>query len=82
LNSAFKLMIIGRWSELILFAILQLVYGIRSADAMLMSGAVDAKCVTLVGRSSLMIPHVCPVMVSARELPLVSLVASECQSSL
>lgn len=52
----------------------------RLEETILTSGAVEARLVTLVGKSSFIMPQVRPVMVSARAVPLVSFVASECQS--
>ncbi len=53
---AVRLIEIGRWSELSLFSILQVLVGMRLGEARLMSGAVEAVLVTLVGKSSFMIP--------------------------
>ena len=53
LSSAFRLIVMGRWSELILFSTFQVVVGIRLEETMVMSGAVEAKFMTLVGMSSL-----------------------------
>jgi hypothetical protein len=44
-------MIMGRWSELSFLSTFQVVVGIKLDDAIETSGAVEARLVTLVGRS-------------------------------
>ena len=80
-SSALSVMVIGRWSDFIAVFTFQFSCVMRSLEEKVMSGDVDDVPVTLVGKSSFMIPKGKSEMVSTIILPLVSSVASVSQWS-